>query len=1075
MDRLQEEIRSFFSKLSSSRSHLAHLASVSLKVLDWNDLRTSLMQHPQMLLRWFPRTRPIGLVPIDDFSEIGSFRSYLYSDVLPYYDRHGHLRLVPAPPDSALPDEQQLLLGLRDSDITGLIITGKGGVGKTRLTLEVGRLARRQGWLVLRCRGNLSADTVVQLAELVSTKDQVLIVADYIEVQREFNEFVEALIALNDTYDLHIRYVANCRASFYRSLAFLPSHAQLNLSPVFNEGEALWVQGFQKEVVRHILESSDLAIAQEHLLVCRNRPVFAVFMSYLHRSGRSEELAELSGEQDFSRWVARRLQLTFGEAATTRRLAELMVMFPLPDESLHHYDLRDSVPILERLAADGWMEKPSATYKGDQMMWVVAHDVLADQIVLSYLDSTPDTVQLFMQGALAGAMRVGSFRSALLTMQRIADQAALEHVDWFEILMRHLSEEKSLPRSRDRTTLVRTSLLTPLERIRLLGANEDFWGGAEQQADFQNAIGWLARWAQSDGQLTADDGNGTTLVRWLGRAAPFASESNYMLSSGLRFCPEAVREASFTWISTRPLEHQTHYLIVAWLENGQPPNDIELAVWQWTTHFMYSRQLSFVAASWLQAEGDPQLIRESIFAWLEEFGSQPEAHFIYRAWLDAGGDLELIQAHLNGWFLQNAVGPGAASVYVCWLRNRKPPEGLADHIVRWLAVHGDKLNAASVYRAWLTKGGEMAVVAGHIERWLKLWGTEHRAEPIYSAWLRAHGSWETVAQHIKAWLLLNEGEVKAGFIYQIWLSHGGDKEWAKPYVTRWIQRYGTEPVAERVYTAWLYVYGEHDFIVASLSAWLKKHAERISADFVFKAWLETGGALSLISPHLTAWLEVNWESPNFSYFVKFLLYKDPSVPAAIEILLSLCVNKPESENSLQCLAQIIDKPHGSPTDRAALAACSVVLGKLFDSRSFPSKKLPRLMTELMGLLLTRPHFNNGEYRAQINALFILWLKNVSTADVKLHTARRGQRPEYLHRIRELVSAGALMLDEDGKLIKSVLHWINGWSPRIKAELKEDLEYLSANYPAPRLWDTVNVESKVEPQKQVDEPSDFGTV
>jgi hypothetical protein len=444
IDRLQGEISDFFKEISRSHSRLAHLESISVKVLDWNDLSAKMMQFPQVLLRWFPRSRPIGLIPIDDFSEIGSFRSYLYSDMLTYYARHSHLQVFPAPTGSAIPDEEELFLELTRTELAGLIITGKGGVGKTRLTLEIGRLARRKGWLVLRCRGNLSADTIIQLAEIINKDNQVLIVADYVEVQREFNEFVETLLALNDTYDLQIRYVANCRVSYYHSLAALPFHKQYNLSPSSQEPELKWVQGFQKAVVRHILECSLLKVAHEHLEVCRNKPVFAVFLSYLFRSGRGEELAEILGEKDFSRWVAKRLQLSFGEMASTRKLAQLMVLFPLPNDSLHHPDLQDSLPILERLASDGWMEKPSGE-KSNQKAWEVAHDVLADQIILSYLESTQATSQFFLQDALSNAAKVGSFRSALVTMQRITDQPPLTGIKWFEILARHIGEKHNIP------------------------------------------------------------------------------------------------------------------------------------------------------------------------------------------------------------------------------------------------------------------------------------------------------------------------------------------------------------------------------------------------------------------------------------------------------------------------------------------------------------------------------------------------------------------------------------------------------------------------------------------------------
>jgi hypothetical protein len=1107
LDRLQEEIKGFFAKLSSEHNHLAHLASISVRVLDWSDLRSYLIRYPQILLRWFPRTRPVGLIPIDDFSEIGSFRSYLYGDLLPYYARHNHLQLVPAPRDSVIPDEEGLLRELAGTDIVGLIITGKGGVGKTRLTLEVGRLARRKGWLVLRCRGNLSADTIIQLAEIISPDQQVLIVADYIEVQREFNEFVETLIALNETYDLRVRYVANCRTSYYRSLTTLPSQKELNLSPSLRGSEVLWVKSFQKRVVRHILESSHLAVTSEHLQICRNRPVFAVFMSYLHRSNRGEELTELLGEKDFSSWVAKRLQLTFGEAATTRRLALLMVLFPLSDKSLHHYDLLDSVAIIERLAADGWIERPSLVETDGQKSWAVAHDVLADQIVLSYLHSIADTVELFIQDALAAAARVGTFRSALVTMQRLADQSPLEDVDWFKILVLHISEQPGVPLLHDFAALLRTSLLTPLERIKLLGANEDYWMGAEAQADFQTAIGWLARWAQREGRAPIDGEDRVTLMLWLGRAGRLAAESNYVLSSGLRFCSEVVRDAAFNWISTRPFELQTHYLIVAWLESDLPPSDIELPLWQWTTHFMFTRQLSFVAAAWLESGGDYTLISEHVVAWLEEFGKQPEAHFIYRAWLDARGDLEPIQDRLNGWLAQNAGGPGAASIYVSWLRRGDPPNGLSPYIPTWLTVHGEKAEAGSIYRMWLIKGGDIQVVAEHLRRWLYLWETDRKAEPVYSAWLRVGGELEVVSDQIKAWLSVNDNEIRAAFIYHAWLRRGGDKNWVKPLVARWIQDHSTEPVAERVYTAWLFAYGGHESIVTPILAWLEKHAEAQEADYVLKAWLRTGGEFSIISPHVITWLEANWDSVELREFARFILHRDPPLLDAIETIIRLCITKPDSKNSLRCLlaiiaarwnsanyqeiietvlrfcvsrpnsdislrclAEIISHPRDSATHDAACVACALVLDNVVSIQEVYPKAHRGRILQLLSALLTSPQFSSGERREQINGLLVRWINNPSSFTGNVMSVHKARTPEYFHRIRELVATGSLVTDRDRRALKRVLRWINTWPAETKSQLRDDLGFLSLNYPAPDLWDSVAFESKKQPEEEQIDPS-----
>ena len=81
----------------------------------------------------FPRIQ--GLTLLGEKISQGAFREYLSSEKLPYYSRSAHLSIDPAPENVAIPDEVALLQRLDSRDLTGLIITGSGGFGKTRLML----------------------------------------------------------------------------------------------------------------------------------------------------------------------------------------------------------------------------------------------------------------------------------------------------------------------------------------------------------------------------------------------------------------------------------------------------------------------------------------------------------------------------------------------------------------------------------------------------------------------------------------------------------------------------------------------------------------------------------------------------------------------------------------------------------------------------------------------------------------------------------------------------------------------------------------------------------------------------
>ena len=127
-------------------------------------------------------------------------------------------------------------------------------------------------------------------------------------------------------------------------------------------------------------------------------------------------------------------------------------------------------------------------------MWVTAHDVLADQILLSYFSRFPHTVELFVNDLLFQASIIGCLPSVLFTLQRLIDQPELSSLNWSNILGRKISDNMAAWHE-VRDILISTPLLTPLETIELLDVHEELWKDAEVEVYFQNALGWLARWA----------------------------------------------------------------------------------------------------------------------------------------------------------------------------------------------------------------------------------------------------------------------------------------------------------------------------------------------------------------------------------------------------------------------------------------------------------------------------------------------------------------------------------------------------------------------------------------------------
>ncbi|MEK9137303.1 MAG: hypothetical protein AAB393_09275, partial [Bacteroidota bacterium] len=365
----------------------------------------------------------------------------------------------------------------------------------------------------------------------------------------------------------------------------------------------------------------------------------------------------------------------------------LIALFPMSTTWVSQLDSKRFGSLLDTLAADGWVERVPSADAPDAESWVTAHDVLADQILLAYLASISGTTERFLEELLSLASSVGCLRSTLITLQRVVDEPELSHLDWPRIL------QGSIPKNpaawqQVRDVLVRTSLLTPLQVIDLLDQHPAFWEGVEAETDFQNALGWLCRYAKSQPEDAIGPARNAILESWLIKTTPHVERSNLLLTWGLRMFPTVAREAALQWILARPTLFQTHYLLVAWLECALSPTDIAKPVEAWCSKFNEIKHLSFVVKAWLDAHGEPDLVRKFIKGWLPIYGAELDAQFVYKTWLDAKGEPDLVR----------------------------------DHIKKWLPIHGSELEAGFVYSAWLNAHGEPDLVRDHIKKWLPIHG-----------------------------------------------------------------------------------------------------------------------------------------------------------------------------------------------------------------------------------------------------------------------------------------------------------------------------------------------------------------
>ncbi len=745
--KLADNIRTMFRLLAERHQHLQHLKAIAVRVLDGSDFASRLNDAPHLLFSFFPRACPRGFAPLEEQVAPATFRAYLDGNTMAYYSRREHIVACPPPRGEEILDEDGLLdvLGPRE---TGLIITGGGGHGKTRLLLELGRKARKRGWLVLRMLPRAPTTALEHLARRLSPATPTLLLVDYVETQRGYNDLIETLNSLADDPGLPVRYAASCRTSFYSAIEATGRHRRVDLAPPRGSGGSHYEEERRRLTVKFILARAGLTDSDQAATMCGTTPVLAVFVAWLVARGRDGDLRELLTQNEFGAWLRARVRHSFAshdEVALSRDLATTMALFPLADGAVQRLDDR-AAALVEVLATDGWIER--VDNEGD-IRWQVAHDVFADRVILSHLESYRATLPRFLRHLLDRAAEAGALRSALLALQRVADR--LVEVDWAALLREFISDHLDAARE-VRDLLLQTSLIEPTDTIQLLRDFPPLWEGAEYEVEFQNRIGWLARWASWPENSDIDPRLRTDLVGWVSRTAPYVGRSNFLLTTGLYLERDALRAAARAWIVNRSPMFQTHYLIRAWLRTGLPTDEISRPVTAWCERFGSAAHFSFVAEAWLDAGGALDLLQSWLEPWLRLHGESIGARYVYPAWLNAGGDKTTVREFIAVWLERHASDRTATFVYQAWLNSGGDPDFLAAPIARWLEQHELVPTADHRFVQWLRAGGERGVVAPSLARWLARNASNYQVGWLYNAWLDAGGEIEFVRTQAVSWL-----------------------------------------------------------------------------------------------------------------------------------------------------------------------------------------------------------------------------------------------------------------------------------------------------------------------------------
>lgn len=881
LDELRKNIKSAFEELSAKSSELNHLKDIVVDVVDWNALRRKLEAQPQVHFKWFSNQLPKGLRQFTQDRQLSDFRRYQQEDALPYYSLRAHLAKHPR---EGIQDEDSLWKSLSEG-AAGLVISGISGVGKSRLMIELGKLAARDGWLVFEALTNVNAETIERVTRSHSSQG-VLFLFDYLENLPAFRD-ISLLITQLSGSGIRVRLMASARESFVRSDQIFDESMLVFLhSPEAGENSSWW-DAYRVAAVEHITGHLGIEMKSD---LSANIPAVAVLESGLLRANNSPTDIEAA-----KTWADKHLSTLRRENVSKRSLALVAAQCPFNDEA---YSRLSGEPYAAFVVLNnsGWIEARD-TETGHGSYWIV-HDYLADQIVLHWMETEGPSglaKSAEIRALLKLAYSLNTLGSAIATLQRIVGKANGFGPDVFSTLL-----DSEIAGNREiwkmhRQDVLYTRLMSPQAKILLLHRLGNYWQGAESLPWFQLEIAVLAKAFANTPKLK----EGLPEEAWkqfeslIVTLISAADERNMLVTYGLRLLPQNARlqQLALGWLSKFADHFDATYVIRAWLDMKLPLQRVEQAVGAWLSRFGKSIDAQFVLSAWLRATAEKGVARFSseVIAWCEIYKAEIVAQHVYSAWLDATGATQSISAYVQAWLAQNgALEEEASFLLKRWLRAGGKTSPILPYLKQWIDCHGDAECASYVYSATIDIAELRPLVQEPMLTWINTHPASANTKFCLIEWLRSGHDRGLIAKHVRDWLNANGDELEAGEIIAKWLDAKGKLEMVLPFATKWLGTHGDSPYcsfllksllekenapdevltialrwletrscnldAELVLSAWLRGHHGVDRIQRPVVEWCKSFPTEKQSRYIYEQWLLEGGSHDVVSQSITAWL-----------------------------------------------------------------------------------------------------------------------------------------------------------------------------------------------------------------------------
>jgi len=730
---------------------------------------------------------PFGVEEIrEDKEEKLKYKQYLSNETLPYISRKEFKTNCNISSDFETEETLYSDVFGEEYDYDGILITGEGGVGKTRLMFELGRKAQQDGWKVYQIFKDFKGWETLKLDK----HKKYCLLFDYVEENAYFNEDIFEVLS-REYHGVQIKIVANARNAFLQNNDFdYPSLKQIDLSD-----SCLQERQYTQYVIEKIFESKNIPFDKNAFYNMVTKPSFAVFLlqGLLKYDGKEFDFHKIN---EFSHYITRRLVLTLrpkdGKFLSIQE--ELFrFFFAMPLKSLD--EIENDIRLLEE---DGWIEdsEENDVYKS------AYNDTIFDEILIKYIGKPTFQKDKYLKKEIKNifdfSVKHGVFNNTFRSFERIFPKSILEKKRglFYEVLNAYKYEI-----SQNINLFMKAGILLDIDKLKILKEIDNI------DYSSRELIKLLRRLIRNDKRTDEEKELILSIyTKWISFEKNIKKFSNHFDGSflipiyyefqqivGLDMDID-ITQITLDWLDKFNRTDNADYVMKAYLKYDSNSKDITQKIEKWINKYGVEKA-SFLLETYFSNPSSvlSDNLKQQIEGYINESKNwdNEQYTFIVEHYLKYLKKVDLVEYSLQLWISQNkeSTTENFSHIVVPYLQYGGYVKPIESAIATWLSINKDKIKSCNfIMQNFILNCNLITPIEPYIVDWLNHnQGLKKEYAYLLQRYLEYNGSLEKIELALIDYLneISSDSNLFA-IAAQLYEKYGGDLQAIDSAIKKWL-------------------------------------------------------------------------------------------------------------------------------------------------------------------------------------------------------------------------------------------------------------------------------------------------